>query len=57
MALALGIMTLFANFKSVDFATVFALSPFYANHSFLFCNIEMDLLTVVCVLLFIGGGW
>lgn len=53
--LALGIMTLFANFKSVDFATVFALSPFYANHSFMFCNIEMDLLNVVCVLLFIGA--
>lgn len=53
--LALGIMALFANFKSVDFLTVFALAPHYAKLSFLFCNIEFDLLTTITILLFVGA--
>ena len=53
--LALGIMALFSNFKSVDFLTVFALAPYYAKVSFLFCNIEFDLLTTISILLFVGA--
>lgn len=53
--LALGIMALFSNFKSVDFLTVFALAPHYAKLSFLFCNIEFDLLTTITILLFVGA--
>jgi proton-translocating NADH-quinone oxidoreductase chain L len=53
--LALGIMGIFAFFKTVDFQTVFACAHHFANTSFLFCTFEYDLLTVLCCLLFIGA--
>nr|BDN85835.1 NADH dehydrogenase subunit 5 [Microheliella maris] len=53
--LALGIMAIFATFHSVDYSTVF--STAYAHHStsFLFLNFEVDLLTIICLLLFVGA--
>ena len=53
--LALAIMCIFAVFKSVNFATIFALSGFFANTPFLFFNFELDTLTCICVLLFVGA--
>ncbi len=54
IGLALGIMALFSQCQTVSFAPAFACAPFLANSRYLFCNIELDGLTVVCVLLFIG---
>ena len=54
MGLALGIMALFSQCQTVTFASAFACAPFLANNTFLFCNLELDGLTTVCVLLFIG---
>nr|YP_009647094.1 NADH dehydrogenase subunit 5 [Chloroparvula japonica]QBX98774.1 NADH dehydrogenase subunit 5 [Chloroparvula japonica] len=53
--LALGIMGIFMMFKTVDYATVFALAPYYKDMSFVFLGIEVPLLTTVCILLFIGS--
>ena len=53
--LALGIMALFSVFKTVDFPTVFACAPQFAETSFIFCNLKLDTLNTICVLLFIGA--
>lgn len=53
--LALGIMGIFSIFKTVDFATVFACAPSLAETSFIFCNLELDALTCICILLFVGA--
>jgi NADH-ubiquinone oxidoreductase chain 5 len=53
--LALGVMGIFFLFKTVDFRTVFACAPHFANTPLLFCNIEWDSLTIICSLLFVGA--
>lgn len=53
--LALGIMTIFLNYKAVDYCTVFALTPFFVDKSILFLNVEVHLLTLIGILLFIGA--
>lgn len=54
LGLALGIFGLFATFKSVDYATIFACTPAFTNQTFLFFYTEVDLLTTLAVLLFVG---
>ncbi len=54
IGLALGIMALFSQCQTVNFASAFACAPFLAETPFLFCNIEVDGLTAVAVLLFVG---
>ena len=53
--LALGIMTIFYTFKSVDFETVFACASEFANHSIIFFHLEVHTLTCISLLLFIGA--
>lgn len=53
--LALGIMGVFVCFRSVDFATIFACTGWIQTHTFIFCNREVDALTCICILLFIGA--
>jgi proton-translocating NADH-quinone oxidoreductase chain L len=53
--LALGIMGCFHVFKTVDFFTIFACAPQMADVSFFFCNVEVNALNTVCILLFIGA--
>ena len=53
--LALGIMALFSTLKTVDFSTAFACAPYIASTSLIFCNIEFDALTCICILFFIGA--
>jgi proton-translocating NADH-quinone oxidoreductase chain L len=53
--LALGVMVLFSVFKTVDFATIFALAAHYGDAVCVFCNQEFHALTVICILLFIGA--
>ena len=60
--LALGIMGIFSIFKTVDFTTVFACANQFtalpgplSNHTFLFCNLEVDILNTLCLLLFVGA--
>ena len=56
-SLALGIMACFCIFQTVDYATLFACAPTYADthYSIVFLNMPIHALTVVCLLLFIGA--
>ena len=53
--LSLAMFAIFLVFKSVDFTTVFATAPLFVNESFIFFNIEVDKLTLICILLFLGA--
>ena len=52
---ALGIFAIFLIFGSVQFDTVFAAAPNHAGETFAFLGMELDALTVACLLLFIGA--
>ncbi len=52
---ALGIFALFFLFESVDLRTIFAGAGDLAGTTFTFLGTEVDALTVVCFLLFIGA--
>lgn len=53
--LALGIFLIFIHFKSVDYATVFALTPFYVNSQFQLLSFDFNVLNMIGILLFIGA--
>nr|YP_009449531.1 NADH dehydrogenase subunit 5 [Cymbomonas tetramitiformis]ANA57075.1 NADH dehydrogenase subunit 5 [Cymbomonas tetramitiformis] len=54
--LALGIMTIFLTFKTVDYTTVFACasSIYEKKELFSFFSVKIDLLTLISLLLFVG---
>jgi NADH-quinone oxidoreductase subunit L len=52
---ALGIMGVFLVFNSVDFNTVFAAAPSKVNSTIHFLSWDMDTLTILCLLLFVGA--
>lgn len=54
-ALTIGMVSIFFVFKSLDFHVVFPLAPFFVNSTFVFCNYDLPVLTVICSLLFIGA--
>ena len=53
--LALGIFTIFLVFNSLEYTTVFALAPNFYQSTITFLNFEMDTLTIICILLFVGA--
>lgn len=53
--LALGIMALYSVARSLDFATVFALAPSLAGTTLTLCTVEVDALTCIALLLFVGA--
>jgi proton-translocating NADH-quinone oxidoreductase chain L len=53
--LALGVMSIFAVFKTVDFITVFASAGHLSNATFIFFNTEFHACTIICLLLFVGA--
>jgi NADH-ubiquinone oxidoreductase chain 5 len=53
--LIIAILILYANFKSVDYATVAALAPFFKTQTVNFLNIDFNILSLVCVFLFLGA--
>src|SRR5690606_32609444 len=52
---ALGIMAIYFTFGSVSFGEVFAAAPEQVGQSFEFFGLEVDVLTTICLLLFIGA--
>ena len=52
---ALGIFAIFMTFGSADFSVVFADVGSYTEQSIHFLGMELDLLTTICILLFIGA--
>src|ERR1700760_767049 len=52
---ALGVFGVWAVFKTLDFDTVFAAAPAMVGKSFVFAGHNVDILTTLCLLLFIGA--
>ena len=53
--LIMGILTIFTYYKSVDYATVAVLTPFFKNTTINFLNLNFNILSVICVFLFLGA--
>jgi NADH-quinone oxidoreductase subunit L len=51
----LGILGVFFIFHTLDFDAVFAAAPGYAGKTFLFGSWNVDILTTLCLLLFVGA--
>nr|YP_009495431.1 NADH dehydrogenase subunit 5 [Eunotia naegelii]AWQ64078.1 NADH dehydrogenase subunit 5 [Eunotia naegelii] len=52
--LVIGILLIFVNYKTLDYATVFALTPLLKEKTTNFLNLNLNLLTVIGIFLFIG---
>jgi NADH-quinone oxidoreductase subunit L len=52
---ALGIMGVFLLYGTVDFGAVFAATPAKAGQTFGFLGMQVDIVTTLCLLLFIGA--
>ncbi|USG59630.1 NADH-quinone oxidoreductase subunit L [Sneathiella marina] len=52
---ALGIMAIYLVFDSVSFSVVFAAAPDQVGQSFEFLGYQVDILTTICLLLFVGA--
>lgn len=53
--LALGIMCIFSQFKSVSFAPVFSCAATRADHYMILFNCEFHTCSCICILLFVGA--
>ncbi len=53
--LSLGIFTIFVQYKSIDYSTVFSLTPLFINDQFFFLGFNINILTLIGILLFIGS--
>jgi NADH:ubiquinone oxidoreductase subunit 5 (subunit L)/multisubunit Na+/H+ antiporter MnhA subunit len=51
----IGILLVFHFFRSVDFATVFVLVPYFTSINFTFLNFNFKLLSLISLFLFIGS--
>ena len=52
---ALGIFGVFYIFHTLDFDTVFKMAPAMVGHTFHFASWDVDILTTLCLLLFVGA--
>jgi len=53
--LLMGIFLIFINYKSIDYASVAALTPFFKDHTVNFLNFELHLLSLIGVFIFLGA--
>lgn len=53
--LALGLCAIFNCFRSLEYPVVFALSPLIANNNCSFLSFDVDCLTLITLLLFVGA--
>lgn len=54
-SLLIGILLIFVYYKSIDYATVAALTPFLQSFKVTFLNMQFDLIILIGVFLFIGA--
>jgi len=52
---ALGVFGLYAVFGTLDFTRIFMQAPMVAGQTFTFAGMQADILTTLCILLFIGA--
>jgi len=55
-SLLLGIFIIFINYKSVDYATIAVLTPFFKTQSVNFLNINLNVLNIIGLLLLVGAA-
>ena len=55
VALTLGIIATFCLFRSTDFPVIFALAPFFLNQNIMFLGLDLNVLTIVTLLLTVGA--
>jgi len=53
--LVIGILIIFVEYKAVDYATVFAITPIFTYKVYNFLSLDLDLITIICFFLFIGA--
>jgi len=53
--LLFGFLLIFFFFRTIDFATIFVLVPYFNKIKFIFLGSEFDILSVVGFFLFIGS--
>jgi len=53
--LVIGILLMYVNFKAVDYATVASLSSLFKTQTVNFLNMDFNLLSLICVFLFLGA--
>ena len=53
--LIIGILIIFINYKSVDYTTVTALTPFFKTTTINFLNLDFNILSLICIFLFLGA--
>ena len=53
--LVIVILIVFVEYRAVDYATVFAVTPILTNKVFSFLSFNFDLISIICFFLFIGA--
>ena len=53
--LVLGILIIFVEYKALDYATVFAITPIFTNKLFNFLSFNFNLISIICFFLFVGA--
>nr|YP_009557773.1 NADH dehydrogenase subunit 5 [Paravannella minima]QBC73412.1 NADH dehydrogenase subunit 5 [Paravannella minima] len=53
--LVLGIAIIFYFFKTLDFKVIFSLVPYLSNLYISFLNVDVNIITLICLLLFVGA--
>ena len=54
-AFALGIFLIFLVFGSIEFDRIFAMAPDFVGQTSVFLGMQVDTLTLICLLLFVGA--
>jgi NADH-ubiquinone oxidoreductase chain 5 len=53
--LVIGILIVFVEYKAVDYATVFAITPIFVGKAYNFLSFDFDLISIICFFLFVGA--
>lgn len=54
IGVVLAMLVIFDAFFTLDYASVFALVPYFYNQNYYFLNLNINLLDLISILLFIG---
>jgi NADH-ubiquinone oxidoreductase chain 5 len=53
--LVIGILIIFVEYRAVDYATVFSITPIFVSKLFNFLSFDFDLISIICFFLFVGA--
>jgi proton-translocating NADH-quinone oxidoreductase chain L len=54
-SLLLGMVFIFFTFKTLNYSIIFALTPFFVNKFIIIFNMPFNIISIICLLLFIGS--